>query len=368
MLPGPGGAATLTLRGTIDRYNATELLEEALEALETQNPREVTLDLAGVDYLDSAGALAVVQLRSWAQGRGAAARLANLRETEKGIIELIRPEALLAKPLIGERRSRSFVVRLGEATLRLFLDIFDTISFVGQLTAATLLPFLRPRQVRWSEVRNQIQAIGVDGLPIIGLLSFLMGYIIAAMAVNTLQLVSLNFLIGRIVAIGIIQEFGPIVVAVMVAGRSGAAFAAELATMEVNEEIDAITAIGYEPIYFLGVPRVLATLVTVPLVTLFSDLIGLLGGLVVAATKLEVSAYEYFKEIPPALNVFSFTVSTLKTVVFAFIIVAIGCHRGFRTRGGAEGVGVSTTSALVTSIFLVILADFTFALLVKYLG
>jgi phospholipid/cholesterol/gamma-HCH transport system permease protein len=368
MLPGPGGGIVLALRGRIDHHNVTDLLAAGTAALEESRPRELTVDLDAVDFLDSAGALAVLQLRGWAERRGIPVQLANLREAEKGIIELIDPQALLREPLIGERRTRGFVVRLGEATLRLARELFDTVSFVGQLAAATVLSLLRPRRIRWSDVRNHIQSVGVDGLPIIGLLSFLMGYIIGAMAVSTLQLISLNFLIGRIVAIGIIQEFGPIVVAVMVAGRSGSAFAAELATMEVNEEIDAITAMGYEPVYFLGVPRVLAMIVAVPLVTLYSDLIGMLGGLVVAATKLEVSAYEYFREIPPALSVFSFTVSTLKTFVFAFIIVAIGCHRGFRARGGAEAVGTSTTSALVTSIFLVILADFTFALLVNYLG
>jgi phospholipid/cholesterol/gamma-HCH transport system permease protein len=362
------GQLTVALRGRIDHHVVTELLREAKELLEARGPGKLSIDLGGVGFLDSAGALAVLQLRSWAEGRGMAAGLTNVLEAEQRIIELIDPEALEREPLIGERRTRGFVVRIGEATMRLVRDVYDTISFLGQLTAATAISLVHPRETRWSDVRNHMQTIGPDGLPIIGLLSFLMGYIIGAMAVNTLKQTTLNFLIGRVVAIGIVQEFGPIITAIMVAGRSGSAFAAELATMKVNEEIDAITAMGYEPIRFLGAPRVLAMLLTVPLVTLYSDLIGILGGLLVAWTKLGVTVSSYFGQIPPALSVFSFSVSILKTLVFALVIVAIGCHRGFRTLGGAEAVGTSTTSALVTSIFLVILTDFTFAVVVNYLG
>jgi phospholipid/cholesterol/gamma-HCH transport system permease protein len=362
------GSLTLALGGRIDHRAVTELLQEATSLLESRGPGELAIDLGGVEFLDSAGALAVLQLRSWGERRGIPVELANVLEAEKRILELIDPEALEREPIIGERRTRGFLVRIGEATIRLGRDVSDTISFLGQLAAATAVALVHPKETRWSDVRNHMQSIGPDGLPIIGLLSFLIGYIIGAMAVNTLRQTTLHFLIGRVVAIGIVQEFGPIITAILVAGRSGSAFAAELATMKVNEEIDAITAMGYQPIRFLGAPRVLAMLVTVPLVTLYSDLIGILGGLLVAWSRLRVTVTSYFRQIPPAINLFSFSVSILKTVVFALVIVAVGCHRGFRTRGGAEAVGISTTSALVTSIFLVILTDFTFAVVVNYLG
>jgi phospholipid/cholesterol/gamma-HCH transport system permease protein len=362
------GEAVLTLSGRIDHHDMPRLLAQALEKLEEAVPRTLTLDLGGVLFLDSAGALAVLQLQSWAEKRGVGCRLENVGPREQSIIRMIDAAALTREPIIGERRSHGFLVRLGEGAVHFWQDLGGTLSFIGNLAGATLRSLVHPGAVRWVEVSSHIQKIGVDGLPIITLLSFLMGFIIASMAVTTLKQSSLTFLIGPVVAIGIVQEFGPIITAVVVAGRTGSAFAAEIATMEVHEEIDALTAMGYEPVRFLAVPRVVATLAAVPLLTLYADVVGIVGGLVVALTQLHVTSYSYFTEIPANVSVYSFVVSLLKTLVFAFVIVSIGCHRGFRARGGAEAVGRATTSALVTSIFLIIVTDFTFAALVPYLG
>ncbi len=363
---GEPGELLLRFSGSIGQQTVAAVLAEARAALEAAHCNRLVVDLGGVEFFDSAGALAVLQLQDRAEKSRLGFSLANVTESHAGLIDLIDPQALKREALIQERTYHGVVMRAGAATVHLVNDLIDTIAFIGQILAATADSLAHFRSIRWEEVRANIQKIGVDGLPIVGLLSFLMGFIIASMAANQLASANVNILIGEVVAIAMVQEFGPLITAIMVAGRTGSAFAAEIATMKVNEEVDAIAAMGYEPVRFLAVPRFLATMLVVPLLTLFADVLGALGGMVVAHATLNVSTYAYLTQFQVTL--FSFVVASLKTVVFAFIIVTIGCQRGFRTRGGAEGVGVSTTSALVTSILMIIVADFAFASLVKYLG
>jgi phospholipid/cholesterol/gamma-HCH transport system permease protein len=177
-----------------------------------------------------------------------------------------------------------------------------------------------------------------------------------------------NLYVADLVAISIVRELGPIMTAILVAGRSGSAFAAEIGTMQVNEEVDALVTMGFDPMTFLSVPKLLAMLAVTPILTLFADLHGILGGLVVGMAGLDLTARAYLAETHEALTAPAILASLVKAEVFAVLIATVGCQRGFRVRGGADAVGAAATSAVVTSIFLVIIADSAFALVLQYLG
>ena len=207
----------------------------------------------------------------------------------------------------------------------------------------------------------------MDGLPIVGLISLLLGLIIAFMSSLQLKQFGANIYVASLLAIAMVKELGPIMTAILVAGRSGSAFAAEIGTMMVNEEVDAMVTMGFDPVRFLAVPKVLATIIAVPLLTLYADLFGILGGLIVGVMGLDLTVYTYITETQRSLDLFDIVSSLIKAAVFAVLIAGIGCQRGFQVRGGAQSVGAATTSAVVAAIFLIIVTDSAFALVLHYI-
>ena len=204
---------------------------------------------------------------------------------------------------------------------------------------------------------------GRDGLPIVALISFLMGLISAFQASVQLQQFGADIYVANLVGLSITRELGPLMTAIIAAGRSGAAFAAEIGTMKVSEEVDALEAMGLDRTRFLVTPKVLALVFMLPCLTLFADLVGILGGLVVATGLLELPAEVYFRQMALYMTMWDINQGLIKSVVFAFLVAGIGCLRGFQASAGAESVGRITTSAIVTSIFSIIIADAIFTLL-----
>ena len=208
---------------------------------------------------------------------------------------------------------------------------------------------------------------GVDGLPIVGLISMLIGLILAFMSYLQLRSVGANIYVPSLVSFAMVKELGPIMTAILVAGRSGSAFAAEIGTMVVNEEIDALSTMGFDPVRFLAVPKVLAAVIVVPVLTLYSDFFGIIGGLIVGVTGLDLTANTYIIQSLKTIKVFDVVTSLIKAAVFAVIIAGIGCQRGFQVRAGAQDVGKYTTSAVVSAIFLIVVADSIFAIMFYYM-
>ncbi len=223
-----------------------------------------------------------------------------------------------------------------------------------------------PRLVRWSDVILYMRRVGVEGLPIISLIALLLGLILAFMSSVQLRQFGANIYVAELLAIAMVRELGPIMTAILVAGRSGSAFAAEIGTMKVNEEVDALTVMGMEPMFFLTLPKVIASMIVVPLLTIYADLLGIIGGLIVGVGLLDLTVYSYIQETKDSLMVFDFTSSFVKSLFFAFLIAAIGCQRGFQVRGGAAAVGTATTSAVVAAIFLIIVVDSIFSVVLTY--
>jgi phospholipid/cholesterol/gamma-HCH transport system permease protein len=176
-----------------------------------------------------------------------------------------------------------------------------------------------------------------------------------------------NLYVASLVGFGMVRELGPIMTAVIIAGRSGSAFAAEIGTMIVNEEVDALVTMGFNPTRFLVLPKVLAAMLVVPLLTLYSDLFGILGGMVVGVLGFDLTAVTYMNQTIKSISIFDVVTSLIKAMVFAVLLAGIGCQRGFRVHGGAESVGIYTTSAVVAGLFLIIVADSLFAIILYYI-
>jgi phospholipid/cholesterol/gamma-HCH transport system permease protein len=222
---------------------------------------------------------------------------------------------------------------------------------------------LKGRGIRWGSTFEQMVRMGVDSIPIVTVICFFVGLILAMQAAYQLEQFGATIYVADLVGVSMTREMGPMLTAIIVTGRSGSAIAAEIGTMKVAEEIDALRTMGFNPIRFLVVPRVLALLVVIPCLTLLADLVGILGGVFIAVTALKLSAHQYFYHTAEALVMKDLVTGLIKSVSFGLIVAVVGCYQGFGVSGGAEGVGRSTTASVVSSIFLIIVADLVFTAL-----
>jgi phospholipid/cholesterol/gamma-HCH transport system permease protein len=242
------------------------------------------------------------------------------------------------------------------------------LSFVGRSALVCLYLLGHPQRIRWRATGYQIENAGFNALPIIGLLTFLIGIVIAYQGGRQLENYGANIFITDLVGLSVTREFGPLITAILVAGRTGSAFAAQISTMKVSEEVDAITVLGLDPIELLVVPKLMAMCLILPLLTLYADVMGILGGMLIAGTVLQVSSHRFLARLPEAVSLTSYLTGLGKAPVFAWIITTVGCYQGLVAEGSAESVGRRTTSSVVQAIFLIIVADAFFSILFSWLG
>lgn len=362
-----GSALVLYLQGRITLGDADRLLARMNDAMAAGNRASVRIDLSGVSYMDGAGVLTLLRLEDSIRGKGIPFTLIRVPEEIRRVMGLIDRESLTRSPLRAEIGPVGIVEGLGSASVRISKDFVAMLAFLGDLVGALIHLLLHPREVRWQDVFFYVRRVGADGLPIVGLISILIGLIIAFMSSLQLKQFGANVYVASLVAVAIVRELGPIMTAILVAGRSASAFAAEIGTMRVNDEVDALVTMGFDPIRFLVVPKLIATVIVLPLLTLYADLFGILGGMIVGIAGLDLTAYTYLQASRRSITVFFLNSSLVKAAVFACIIAWIGCQRGFQVRGGVEEVGAATTSAVVTAILLIVVVDSAFAVVLNYL-
>lgn len=332
-----------------------------------QKIASLDIDFSGITYFDSAAALAMIQVQKAAAADNIVCSFLNLNDETKGIFSVIYEKALTQTPLKDIAQRENLVTQIGDASLNIFQDAVNFITFFGELLFALAYTFLHPKSLRIKDVLFYMKRAGVDGLPIVGLISMLIGLILAFMSYLQLRLIGANIYVPSLVSFAMIKELGPIMTAILVAGRSGSAFAAEIGTMVVNEEVDALSTMGFDPVRFLAVPKVLAAVIVVPVLTLYSDFFGNIGGMIVGITGLDLTANTYIIQSLKAIKVFDIITSLIKAAFFAGIIAGVGCQKGFQVRAGAQDVGKYTTSAVVTAIFLIVVADSIFAIMFYYM-
>ncbi len=355
------GAATIVVRGRVAIGNAQRLLDDITAAL-PPTPREVALDLSGVDYFDSGGGAVLFQLRQRLAARGATLRISASTPDIDGFLSLV-DDAAIARPLPPPPPLPPLVQRMGDWAVDAGAGLREFAAFTGEVILGLADAVRHPRAIRWRDTWLYMQRAGYEALPIVSLISFLMGLITAFQAAMQLQQFGADIYVANLVGLSVTRELGPLMTAIIAAGRSGAAFAAEIGTMKVSEEVDALAAMGLDRTRFLVTPKVLALVIMLPLLTLYADFVGILGGLVVAIVQLDIPATVYFATMKYYMVFWDIGQGLVKAVVFAFLIALVGCMRGFEAAQGAESVGRITTSAIVSGIFAIILADAVFTVL-----
>ena len=257
----------------------------------------------------------------------------------------------------NQLKSGSAFILAGDATIKFAGDAKDLVGFIGDLAESAWHSLVRPSKIRWREIYYYMDKTGSDAVPIVSLICFLMGVILAFQGIVQMGKFGLKIFVADLVGLAIVKELGPLMVAMICTGRAGSAFAAEIGTMKVNEELDAMETMGLKAARFLVVPKIIALVAMMPLLTVIGDAVGVIGGMLVAVVKGGVAVEEYYLRTIHAMTPMTMTEGLVKSVVFAALIAAIGCFRGFQADNDAKGVGRATTSAVVSGIFLVVLAD-----------
>ncbi len=315
---------------------------------------------------DSSLLVAVRQLCDWAEARGLQARLDGMPQGVQNLLELSR--AVPENKQLGEEAPDDFLSNMGARTLDAYRGLNSYFEFLGQLLINLFAFICGRRQLRSKDFLTILQAAGAQALPIVALLSFLTGLIIAFIGVIQLKKFAADIYVADLVGLAITRELGAVMTGIIMAGRTGAAFAAQIGSMQVNEEVDALTVFGISPMQFLVVPRVLALVLMMPLVCACADFVAILGGMVVAVSISEVSVLQYCNQTQLAVDLSDLTVGLFKSAVFGCIIALAGCYRGLNCGRDASSVGQATTSAVVTSITWIVIADAIFAVMFHILG
>jgi phospholipid/cholesterol/gamma-HCH transport system permease protein len=366
-VPTGAGQGEIRVRGTLQLAEAAPLWSE-LRRLGASAARGQTLDLemSGVERVDGGAMALLACLRAELHRRGVKSEFVAAEAQVQRIVHLYGGDLVVAR--LRTRRPLGTLDQLGRATISILREVQLVLAFLGQMVVSGAGLLRSPRSANWRELPATMERTGADAVPIVVLINFLVGLAMAFQASVQFRRYGADLYVADLIGISVCRELGPLMTAIVVCGRSGAAFAAELGFMQVNEEVDALRTMGLGPMRWLVLPRTLALLAMLPLLTLLADLAGMLGGLVVGLTSLDLTARAYLNETVRAVTRWDLTSGLLKSVVFALVIGLISCQQGLATSGGAEGVGRRTTSAVVVTLFTLILADATMTVLSRVAG
>ena len=362
------GLWTLAARG---RWTLATVpaLDDRVRALAPAPGARVAIDLAAVELLDTAGAWVLFRLRERMRGKGHSAEFSGIRPQHEGLFEHIvasREQPDVARPRFGSLWR--LADRTGYHAVQSALEAKAMLAFFGALVVATARALAQPRRLKIVSIVSHMEQVGLNSMPIVGLLSFLVGVVLAFQGADQLRRFGAEIFTVNLLGISFLREIGILMTSIIVAGRSGSAFTAQIGTMKVNEEVDAMRALGLDPLDLLVLPRMLALALVLPLLAFYADIAGLLGGAIMSLIVLDISIGQFLTQLNNAVPLWSFWVGIIKAPVFAFLIAMVGCYNGLRVEGSAESVGRMTTRAVVQSIFLVIVVDAVFSVLFSYIG
>lgn len=369
------GGLTLAFFHDLDAPAVSVLWARAHAALGPGPWGSVRLDVSSVGYMDGSGLALLVALRRAAEKLGAVVETLGLSDRHAHLLELAGGAAEVEAGAeadeeaggadAGRQDRRGVGFRFFGSFGELYRNLRLVVSFVGECSLVVFQSLRHPRGVRWKDVVLSALAVGVESMPILLLIGFLMGLIMSFQSVITLQRFGGEIYVPNMLGLVMFREMGPLVTAILLAARSGSAFAAEIGTMRVNEELDALTTMGISPVRFLVGPRILSSLAVVPFMTLFFNFASLVGGALVMLSigfPLVTFTSRVFANVTTSDLIGSF----IKIIVFSLLVAGVSCLRGLRTGGGASAVGRSTTAAVVSGLILITIADGLFAVLFYY--
>ena len=356
----------LRLRGWLDSEMGGRIWLEAVSAVEEKRPSKLTVDGLELTYCDVAGIGLLIDLKAHQEELGGSFELRGVPEKYYHLLQLFPPSVISDRGRKEHERS-SLPEEVGAATAGVGRNIRALIEFIGELSTALGRSLIHPGRGIWKKCGAVMEMAGVNAVPIIILLGFLIGLILAFQSAGPMAQYGAGIFVMDLVAITLIRELGPLITAIIVAGRSGSAFAAEIGTMKVNDEVNALITMGLNPVSYLAVPKVLAGILVMPLLTILTNLAGLIGAALVVLS-MGYPLITIINRVINAVGLDDLLTGLGKTLVFGLLIAGIGCLKGLQTKAGAQSVGVSTTSAVVSGIILIIVADGVFAVIFYYLG
>jgi phospholipid/cholesterol/gamma-HCH transport system permease protein len=340
-------------------------LDRQLRAIQMPSGKRVTFDLEGIDRLDTAGAWLLLRTEDALKSRGNAVDFRNMRANFTPLFDQVRAGGMVTParhPRPAHHTIAGFLAKIGQISLGLVTRAIDLLGFFGVICVTAGRVLLHPSRLRITALVAQMEQTGVNAVPIVGLLSFLVGVVIAYQGADQLRRFGAQIYTVNLLGVGILRELGVLMAAIIIAGRSGSAFTAQLGTMRVNEEIDALRTIGLDPVEVLVIPRLFGLMLTLPMLALWANLFGLLGGALMAWGALGITPPQFTRQLQSALYPWTFWIGLIKAPFFAYIIALVGCYEGFQVARSAESVGRQTTLSVVESIFLVIVADAAFSI------
>jgi phospholipid/cholesterol/gamma-HCH transport system permease protein len=355
------GTVEVVLSGKLTFVDASSLWNELQARITPKMPEPVRFDLSRVESIDGGTMALLVQTKWDLQTEGGTCEFVGATGHVQKILDLYEGDAKPNKR--PKQKARSAIDQLGQATADSFYELQLVLAFLGRMILAVGGVIRRPKTGNWHEIAPLMNRTGADAVPIVLLINFLIGFVMGFQSAVQLKQFGANIFVADLVGLSITRELGPLMTAIIVCGRSGAAFAAELGTMKVSEEVDALRTMGFGPWRYLVIPRMLALILVMPILTLLADLVGICGGLLVGLLSLDLTITAYLNETRNALHMWDIFQGLIKSGVFGFAIGLIACQQGLATSGGAEGVGRRTTAAVVTSLFALILIDAGFTML-----
>lgn len=366
---GDGASLTILVGGTWTVAGSREMAELS-DGLRLDGAQSATLDVAAVDRLDTAGAWVLHRTVWRLRANGIDVQLDGIRAQHRPLFDLVETSDSQRKRDFHLRRGGflALLERMGGGVFAAGRRGRDLLNFIGLVTLVFLRSCREPRRFRPKALITQIEQTGLDALPIVGLLSFLIGVVLAYLMSDQFRRFGAEIFTVNLIGLSILREVGVLITAIMIAGRSGSAFTAQIGTMKVNEEVDAMGTLGLDPMEVLVLPRVIALMITLPFLTFFADIMGILGGGVMSILALDLTPAQFVRQLKEAVDLEDFMVGMVKAPVHAYIIAMVGCYEGLKVRQTAESVGLQTTLSVVESIFLVIVATAIFAIIFSALG
>ena len=357
LLPGSSGGVTkLNLSGRLDANSTAGLWRELAAAFQHSPAHNLEVDASDVDYCDGAGfaLLHFLGMGGMAASEGKVT-IAGLRPEFDNLYRKFSAQDYEQNRPHPPRKSH-VIEDVGRISVDLARDLRDEVTFVGDVTVGLTANLVQPKRMRWGEVGRVFETAGVNALPIISLISLLVGLIIAFEAAGPFEMFGAQIFIANMIGIIMARELGPLMTAIILAGRSGSAFAAEIGTMKVNEELNALETMGLSPMRFLVVQRILAGVLLTPLLSVYAIFVGIGGGVLVMLT-MGFPVETIYHQMAQTLSYKDILIGSGKGVIFGALVAGVGCLRGMQTKKGPSAVGESTTRAVVSGILLVILAD-----------
>ncbi len=358
-------------RTTIYCYGNWRLREALYIEKELQNldfniiQKSCFIDFSAVECFDSSGLILLIELEKSLQKAKKDPKIIGLNRQQSKLLKILE-QGYDETPL--PKRKYGIFYQLGKTTIKELIVIWSFLSFLGELWISFLRLLINPSKFRFREMAYHIEHSGMDALFIIGLTSLLTGLVISYESLIQLSQFGADIFVVDGIGLIITREIGPMITAIVIAGRSASAYTAEIASMKITEEISAMQTMGFDPFYFLIIPRIIALIIALPLLILFSDLAGILGGMIATKAQVGISFSFFLSRLQEVLSAKHYILGIIKGPFFAIIIASTGCFHGLRVSGNTESIGIETTASVVHAIFFVIACDALFAILYTQLG